>query len=42
MKGRTEKEGSDSAKEMRADTANRRGERESLRNRKHGDPQGQP
>jgi RNA-directed DNA polymerase len=41
MKGRTEKEGSDSAKDMRADTASGRGERESLRSGKHGDPQGQ-
>ena len=41
MKGRTEKEGSDPVKETRADTASRRGERESLCGGKHGDPQEQ-
>ena len=41
MKGRTDKEGSDPVKETRADTASRRGERESLCGGKHGDPQEQ-
>ena len=39
MKGRTEKEGSDPAKDTRADTASRRGKRESRRGGKHGDRQ---
>lgn len=39
MKGRTEQEGSDPAKDTRANTARRRGERESLCGGKHGDPQ---
>lgn len=37
VKGRTNEEGSDPAKDMRADTASGRGERESLCGGKHGD-----
>lgn len=39
MKDRTEQEGSDPAEDMRANTARRRGERESRCGGKHGDPQ---